>query len=227
MYIIIKEQPIYGRYFNYPYFHEVLTMNRILLMLLLSHCITLAHAVGPNELNFDGTRYYKVSERSHGNSIAAEYTTQRRNGYSKVIITHVTDKNDPNKIATDLKGKKGVDIIDVESLTADRSDLIIRFIQFDVANSSVKNNICRIKKSSNNKGSVVFQYVERKHFKQQAQGSVLPDFTKVAENMKELPVEKYSTSLSQRMNHYQEEYEPWYQQRQRYQGQWGRYPIYE
>lgn len=200
-------------------------MKHILLMFFLTQFITVCFAVGPNELNFDGTRYYKVSEKSHGKSIAAEYTTQRRNGYSKVIITHVTDKNDPNKIATDLKGKKGVDIVDVESLTPDRSDLIIRFMQFDTANSKVKNNICRIKKSSNNRGCVVFQYVENKHFQQQAGGSVLPDFTKLAENMKELPVEKYSTSLSQRFNRYDdEEYQPWYQ-RQRHQG-WGRYQEY-
>ncbi|HRE32075.1 MAG TPA: hypothetical protein PLD88_08890, partial [Candidatus Berkiella sp.] len=70
----------------------------------------------------------------------------------------MTDKNDPNRIATDLKGKKGVDIVDVESLTPDRSDLVIRFVQFDMPNLKVKNNICRIKRSSNNKGSVVFQY---------------------------------------------------------------------
>jgi len=202
-------------------------MKSILLMFFLSQFISVSFAVGPNELNFDGTRYIKVSEKKKGNSIAAEYTTQRRNGYSKVIITHVTDKNDPNKIATDLKGKKGVDIIDIESLNPDRSDLIIRFMQFDAANSKVKNNICRIKKSSNNRGCVVFQYVENKHFQQQAGGSVLPDFTKLAENMKELPVEKYSTSLSQRFNNYDdEEYQPWYQ-RQRYQNHWGRYPGYE
>jgi hypothetical protein len=201
-------------------------MKRMLLVFLLAQFTTVCFAVGPNEINFDGLRNFKVSERSHGKSIAAEYTTARRNGYSKVIITHVTDKNDPNRIATDLKGKKGVDIVDVESLTPDRSDLIIRFMQFDSANSKVKNNICRIKKSSNNRGCVVFQYVENKYFQQQAGGNVLPDFTKLAENMKELPVEKYSTSLSQRFNHYDdEEYHPWYQ-RQRNQGNWGRYPEY-
>lgn len=203
-------------------------MKRTALALMLCQLATASYAVGPNELNFDGFRYYKVSEKAKGNSLAAEYKTQNRNGYSSVIITYVTDKNDPNKIASDLRGKKGVDIIDIESLAPDRSDLLIRFMQFDTQNSRVKNNICRIKKSANNKGSVVFQYVENKHFKSgQTGGAELPDFTKIAENMKQLPVEKYSTSLSQRMTNYDdEEYVPWHQ-RQRYRGHWGRYPMYE
>lgn len=202
-------------------------MKRIFLMLSLVAAATTTYAVGPNELNFDGLRYYKISERTKGNSIAAEYKPQARNSAAQVIITYVTDKNDPNRIAKDLRGKKGVDIVDIESLVPDRSDLLIRFIQFDMGNLKVKNNICRIKRSANNRGSVVFQYVESKHLKHQAEGSVMPDFTKVADNLKQLPVEKYSTSLSQRMVHeYDEEYIPWYQ-RQRYQNQWNRYPVYQ
>ncbi|MCS5710398.1 hypothetical protein [Candidatus Berkiella aquae] len=202
-------------------------MKKILSLLVLSTFMTASYAIGPNELSFDGARYYKISERTKGRSIAAEYAPQSRNSAARVIITHVTDKNDPNKIATDLKGKKGVDIVDVESLTPDRSDLIIRFIQFDMGNLKVKNNICRIKRSANNKGSVVFQYVESKRLKHQAEGSTMPDFTKVADNMKQLPVEKYSTSLSQRMIATDdEEYVPWHQ-RQRSRGYWGRQPMYE
>lgn len=201
-------------------------MQRITFLLLLSLFNFAAFAVGPNQLNFDGAQYYKFSERFKGNSLVAEYRTQNRNGYSRVIITHVTDKNDPNKIASDLKGKKGVDIVDVESLTPDRSDLVIRFMQFDTANHQVKNNICRIKRSANNRGSIVFQYVESKPMRNQ-EGSIMPDFIKVADNLKQLPVEKYSTTLSQRMvTDDDEEYQPSWHQRQQYRGHWGRYPAY-
>jgi hypothetical protein len=191
-------------------------MKKELILLISLQFVSTGFAVGPNELNFDGARYFKTSEKLNGNSLAAEYASRGGNSASKIIVTHVRDKNNPNKIATDLKTKKGVEVVDIENLKDDHSDVLVRFIQFDVPNSKVKNNICRIKRSANQNGSVVFQYVESKQLRSHAEGSVMPDFTKIADNMKLLPVEQYSTSLSQRIVPSGDAYVPRYHASPRY-----------
>jgi hypothetical protein len=198
-------------------------MKKTLILIILCHCFSLCKAVGPKEINFDGSQYLKTNEQAHGGSIAAEYSPQGKNDGSQIIITHVQDKNDPNKLAKNLKSKKGVEVIDIEKLKSDNSDLLVWFVQFDLPHLKVKNSICRIIKNPRQNGSTVFQYVETKKLKSQSEGAPLPDFTRLAENMKKLPIDQYPTTLSQSMTHstsFKRPHIPWYKRK----NAWAGYP---
>ncbi len=171
-------------------------MKNILISLLLAPFISTCFAMGPNEIMLNGTKFIKNIEKSKNNTISAEYSPANGNSSESIIITHVLDKNDPSQIASGLKGKKSIEVVDVDAVKEDRSDMLVTFVKFDLPNLKVQNNLCRIVKSANN-GSIVFQYVDTKRLKSSTDGATFPDFTQVSENLKQLPIEKYSTTLSQ------------------------------
>lgn len=171
-------------------------MKKALIFLLLGQLVSNCYAIGPNELTIDGMRFVKSNERAHNNSIAAEYVSASKNSSASVIITHVTDKNDPSKLVKGLKEKKSVSIIDTESLKPDNSDMLVTFVMFDLPNLKVKNNLCRIKRSPNQNGSIVLQYVDTKRLKSQSEGATLTDFAQISESVKQLPVDQYLSSMS-------------------------------
>ncbi len=74
-------------------------------------CLTMAtcgFALGPNEINFNGIKFYKNNEKTQQNVIISEY--EPANGSSSsIVLTHVLDKNDPSAIAEGLKQKKLID----------------------------------------------------------------------------------------------------------------------
>jgi hypothetical protein len=154
--------------------------------------------MGPNSLTIDGTQFVKNNERANGNSYLAEYVPVGGSGSLSVIITHVTDKNEPSAIVSNLKGKKSVSIIDTESLKPDNSDMMVNFVIFDLPNLRVKNNLCRITKNPNQNGSIVIQYVDTKRLKSQSEGATPTDFTQIAESMKQLPATQYLSGMSER-----------------------------
>lgn len=160
-------------------------------------CLSSAHALGPNQLSFNGMKFYKSDERTQNNVRIAEYEAVDGNNAASIVLTHVLDKNDPSKIATGLKQKKSIEVMDVENVKPDSSDVMVTFVKFDMPNLKVENNLCRIIKSPAQNGSIVFQYVEKKKLKSQAEGATIPDFTVLAENLKELPIDQYVSSLSQ------------------------------
>ena len=161
-------------------------------------CLAFAHtsfALGPNEINFNGTKFYKSNEKSQKNVLVAEY--EPANGSSSsIVLTHVLDKNDPSKIASSLKEKKSIEVMDVENLNPESSDVMVTFVKFDNASSKVENSLCRIYKNAGNNGSLVFQYIDRKNINK-GDGAAIPDFTAVADNLKTLPLDKYITSMSE------------------------------
>ncbi|MBS0288774.1 MAG: hypothetical protein JSS07_01895 [Proteobacteria bacterium] len=170
-------------------------MKKILTIFGLNFCFATCYALGPNEINFNGITFYKSNEKQQNNAVIAEYTSVG-DSQASIILTHVLNKNDPNKIAQDLKTKKSIDVVDIESLNTDNSDVLVSFVKFDASNSRVQNNICRIKRSGEKEGSFVFQYMDTKRLKSQAEGTTLPDFTQLSEVMKKAPIDKILNSTS-------------------------------
>lgn len=183
-------------------------MKKLLLIILFSH-IGNALALGPNELSFNGLKYYKNNEKHNGSSYSAEYAPANRNASSSIVITQVYDKNEPTKVVKSLRGKKSVEVVEVANVAANNSDLLVSFIKFDMPNLKVQNNLARIKAQSNGKGSIVFQYVDTQRLKNHAEGSAFPDFSAIAENMKQLPLDHYASTYSQPFSR-QDRSVPWF-----------------
>ncbi len=165
-------------------------MKKLLVLLGVNLSLATCYALGPTEISFNGERFYKSNEKQQNSAIIAEYLPNG-NSSNSIILTHVLNKNDPSKIAQGLKTKKSIEVVDIESLNTDRTDMLVSFVKFDTSNSKVQNNICRIIRNDKG-GSFVFQYVDTKRLKGQGEGTTLPDFTQLSELMKQVPVDKYS-----------------------------------
>ncbi len=181
-------------------------MKRILLFLLCSQCISTCYALGPNELMFNDHKYIKQIEKSHDRTFSAEYTSIHEKN-KKIILHQVLDKNEPSAVVDSLKQHKTVEIAEVENINND--DLLITFVRFDLPNSKVEQNLCRIIKNRHQRGCVVFQYVDTQKMTNQTNGFTTVDFTQVSENIKHLPLEEYVSTLSQTLRPKEKEI-PWY-----------------
>ncbi|MGD9592584.1 MAG: hypothetical protein AB7V32_08700 [Candidatus Berkiella sp.] len=170
-------------------------MKKILTTLFcLGYAVT-SFALGPSEIYFNGMKYYKSSEKPQNNVLITEYEPASGSS-SSIILTHVLDKNDPTIIAAGLKKKKSIEVMDVENLNPENSDVLVTFVKFDQSNAKVENNLCRIFKNPGQNGSLVFQYVDKKNLNR-GEGVSLPDFTLVAQNIKTLPLDTYLTTNSE------------------------------
>lgn len=169
-------------------------MKKLVSIALLLH-LGCAQAIGPSEINFNGMKFFKSNETSNGSSISAEYMPTNRSRGESIVITHVLDKNEPGPVITSLRGKKSVEIVEVANLN--KADALVSFIKFDLPNLKVQNNMARIKTAANNKGSVVFQYIETQRLQSSTEGSTFPDFSSIAETMKQMPIEHYTASGSE------------------------------
>jgi hypothetical protein len=197
------------------------------LSLMLSLCISTCYAIGPNELIFDNTKFIKRTEKTQNHTVSAEYTPIDKNSSASITIMHVMGKNDPYKLANGLRHKKSIEVLEIDNVKEDRSDLLVSFIKFDMDNLKVQNNLCRIQRNPDNKSSVVFQYIDTKKLKSQTEGMVPFDYARITENVKQLPIDKYLTSLSQtkRPDEQMERHIPWYQRPYANRNMYGR-PIY-
>jgi hypothetical protein len=166
-------------------------MKKLLSLALLLH-LGCAQALGPGEISFNGIKYFKSNEKFNGTSISAEYMPTSRTRGESIVITHVLDKNEPSTVVKSLKGKKSVEIVEVANIN--KADALVSFIKFDLPNLKVQNNMARIKTAANGKGSVVFQYIETQRLQNQSEGSTFPDFSSIAENIKQIPIEHYTSS---------------------------------
>lgn len=174
-------------------------MKKLLSLAIMLH-LGCAQALGPGEINFNGQRFYKNNEKFNGSSISAEYAPVNRSNGESIVITHVLDKNEPSKVIKNLRTKKSVEIVEVAN--GAQADMLVSFIKFDTSNNKVQNNVARIKPAANNRGSVVFQYIETQRSKSHADGNTFPDYTTIAENMKQIPIEKYTSTGNERFNSY-------------------------
>ncbi len=168
-------------------------MKKIVTTLFCVFGVSTCVALGPSELTFNGIRFHKSDEKRQNNVIVADYEAYGPESTASITITHVLDKNDPGQIADGLKQKKSIEVMDIEKLKPDNSDVLVTFVKFDQANLKVENNLCRIFKNGQN-GSIVFQYIDTKKIKSQAEGATIPDFTQLADNMKQLGIDQYFTA---------------------------------
>lgn len=175
-------------------------MKNILKLLLISPFIVNCYAMGPSEITFNGIKFVKNAEKRQNNNISAEYSPLNKNSAASLVVTHVMDKNEPTKIAKALKEKKSVEVVESEILNGDNSDVLVTFVKFDLPNLKVQNNLCRIIKSPSQGGSIVFQYIETNKLKSQTEGTTLPDFALMTDSIKQLPLDKYLTSMSEPMS---------------------------
>ncbi len=176
-------------------------MKKILLALGCLTALSTSYAMGPNEINFNGTRFYKSNERSQKNVLISEYEPNNDSS-ATIILTHVLDKNDPSQIAASLKQKKSIEVMDVENLNPENSDVLVTFVKFDNASSKVENSLCRIIKNPGQNGSLVFQYMDSNNLNNKGEGAAIPDFTAVADSIKQLPLDKYLTTMSETKTYY-------------------------
>lgn len=169
--------------------------KHILPLFFICQFLAPCYALGPYTIELDGVRFIKNNEKQQQNSTTAEYLPANKNSSASIVITHVQDKNSPHKIATGLKSKKSVEVIDIENIN--NADVMVSFVKFDIPNLKVQNNLCRIKASPNKNGSIVFQYIDTQKMKNQSEGAALPDFEKLGESLKQLPIDQYIATASQ------------------------------
>lgn len=170
-------------------------MKKIIL-LLIGIFVQTSYAIGPNEIYFNNIKFFKKDEKTQNYIVSSDYAPVDGKSSASITIMHVMGKNDPGKLAKGLKEKKSVEVLEVENIKPDQSDLLVSFVKFDTTNSKVENNLCRIKTDPSQKGCVIFQYIDTKRLKGQ-EGVEQVDFTTLSENMKSLPLDQYVGSLSQ------------------------------
>src|SRR5207253_4126093 len=131
-----------------------------LLILMLSVWAIPSYAIGPSEIQFNEMKFFKHSEKMQNNIISAQYAPLDKNSPASITIMHVLGKPDPGKLAKGLKTKKSIEVVEIDNLKEDQSDLLVSFIKFDMPHLKVENNLCRIKRAADKTGSVVFQYID-------------------------------------------------------------------